>query len=185
MHRYNVDNTVEIPEDGKITTFWNSILNLKRYPLLCRGVCALLSIITAPKVESMFSVMNSVLGEHSTKLNIETVSMIQTIKYYLKSRNTTAVENFDPLQQDYVIPLSLYDNMRMASMKRITDIQSAKRAKQEELESINMKAKALLTKRKAKLIHEEEAKRSRVSFYKEQRRAILHNLVAKRSVKNR
>ena len=60
--------------------------------MLCMPVYSILSNVIAPKVEC---VMNSVLGEYTTRLNMETVSMIQIIKYYLKTRRLSSSSFYD------------------------------------------------------------------------------------------
>ena len=79
VHQYNVGNSVN---DARIDTYWKILSDL--YLMLCMPVYSILSIVTTPKFECLFSVTNSVLEEHTTRLNMETVSMIQTIRYYLK-----------------------------------------------------------------------------------------------------
>ena len=80
----------------------------------------------------MFSVMNSVLREYTTRLNMETVSMIQIIKYYLKTRQLSSASLYDASWDNYAMNPKLYRNMKLASRKRIEDISMAKRKRAEK-----------------------------------------------------
>ena len=82
--------------------------------------------------------MNSVLGEYTTRLNMETVSMISTIKYYLKTRRLPSASFYDVLRDNYAINPKLYRNMKLASRKRIKDI-SGKEKESRKVRKLKMK----------------------------------------------
>ena len=58
--------------------------------------------------------MNSVLGEYTTRLNMKTVSMIQIIKYLLKIRRLSSVFFYDASRDNYAMNPKLYRNMKLA-----------------------------------------------------------------------
>ena len=70
--------------------------------------------------------------------SIQLVSMNQTIKYYLKTRGLSSASFYDASQNDYVMNLKLYRNMKFAPRKRVEDISMEKRKRAEELEKLNM-----------------------------------------------
>ena len=63
------------------------VQRLDKYPNLCKMVHALLSCFLCPVVESSFSIMGNVMDETMNRLNIESLSAIQTIKYWLSAKN--------------------------------------------------------------------------------------------------
>ena len=65
-----------------------------------RWVFALLSCFSCPVVESSFSIMGNVMDETTTRLNIESLNAIQTIKYWLSAKNQSAIETFQ--KEDYM-----------------------------------------------------------------------------------
>ena len=77
--------------------------------------------------------MNSVLGEHTTLPNMETVSMIQIIKYYLKTRRLSSASFYNASRENYAMNPKLYRNMKLASSNRIEAISMAKRKRAEKL----------------------------------------------------
>ena len=72
---------------------------------------------------------------------METVSIIQTIKYYLKTRGLSSASFYDASWDT-----KLYRNMKLASMKRIEDISMAQRKREGDIDKIKMKQKLLATK---------------------------------------
>ena len=101
-----MDNSAD---DSRIDTYWKLLYGL--YPILCKLVYSNFRIVTVSKVECLFSVMNSVLGKHTTRLNMETVSIIQTIKYYLKTRRLSSASFYDASRDNYAMNPKLYRNI--------------------------------------------------------------------------
>lgn len=64
------------------------------YPALNQVVKAALSIFHGPVAESSFSLMNSIIDNRRTNMNMLTFSAVQTVKSQLQSRQKTAVEMF-------------------------------------------------------------------------------------------
>ena len=55
---------------------------------------ASLSIFAQPMVQSLFSIMNSIVDSHSDRTEIDTCSAIVTVKYQLNSAGVTASGKF-------------------------------------------------------------------------------------------
>ena len=55
---------------------------------------ASLSIFAQPMVQSLFSIMNSIVDSHSDRTEIDTYSAIVTVKYQLNSAGVTASGKF-------------------------------------------------------------------------------------------
>ena len=75
---------------------------------------------------------------------MKTVSMFQTIKYYLKTRGLSSASFYDASRDNYAMNTKLYRSMKLAVRKRIENISMAKRAG--ELEKLKMKQRVLATK---------------------------------------
>ena len=79
VRQYNVSNLIPPHEKIRIIDeFWCSLK--ARFPLLIKLSLSMLSIFHGPEVERNFSFMTQTLKSHSARLNVETVSSIQTIK---------------------------------------------------------------------------------------------------------
>ena len=59
----------------------------ERYPFLFKMVTGILSIFHGPGVESSFNVMGDIIDKKLGRINLETYSAIQDIKYGLKARH--------------------------------------------------------------------------------------------------
>lgn len=60
----------------------------------------ILSCFHGPQVESSFNIMNDVIDSKSGRINIDTYSSIQTVKYGIKSAEKNAIEYFK--KKDYL-----------------------------------------------------------------------------------
>ena len=60
------------------------------FPNFIQVVKTTLCIFYGPRVESSFNLMDDIVDKRSTKINVDTFSSIQTIKYGLKARNRDA-----------------------------------------------------------------------------------------------
>ena len=92
----------------------------ERYPCIFKMVCSVLSIFHGPRVESTFNVMGDVIDKKSGRMNMETYSAFQDIKYGLKSRqpltDQRAVKVFSRKERLFTpIDPKLSTNMRNAS----------------------------------------------------------------------
>ena len=55
---------------------------------------ASLSICVGPQVEQSISIMNDVINAKNNRMHVDTFAAIQTVKYALKSRQTTSVQAY-------------------------------------------------------------------------------------------
>ena len=115
--------------------------------------------VVPPLVESPFSMMKNTLNEHTTRLDIDTVSSLQTVKYGIKSRAGSAIEYYDDLS--FNATQLLVKNMKLASMKRTQEQALDKKRKQDVLDSMNLKRQKFITKVADRLSVEAQAKESR------------------------
>ena len=105
--------------------YWNEVFalqeNIPKYPVLSKMIKAVLTCFHGPAVESTFNLMND-MTENRTSLNIETVDSIQTIKYYLNSKDKTTCDLFgskdpahEPINRELAVNLlnswSTYQNI--------------------------------------------------------------------------
>ena len=90
---YSTDS--HLPEESDdIVHWWTKVVQSNKYPALCKIAVGALSIFHGPRVESSFNVMGDVIGVKAGRMNIETYSAIQTVKYALKARKTSALKMF-------------------------------------------------------------------------------------------
>lgn len=100
IRNYQVDSNIKISSSLNILAdFWMPIFKMKQgnnfqYPLLSKLVKAVLTCFHGPHVESAFNLMGNIMTENRTSLNIESLDSVQTIKYYLLSKNNTTCEEF-------------------------------------------------------------------------------------------
>ena len=66
-------------EKNRADIWWYQLKG--RYPTICKVSLALLSIFHGPRVESSFSMMGNILDKQSGRMNVDTYSAIQTVKY--------------------------------------------------------------------------------------------------------
>ena len=111
-HRYNVDNSIEMYNE-RIDTFWSHVIQSNNYPMLSCYI-----YLRCPLVESLFSLMKSILNEYTTRLDIDTVSSLQTVKYCIKSRAGSAREYYGDLSLKLNATHLLVKNMKLASIER-------------------------------------------------------------------
>lgn len=94
-HRYQVDTGLKSYSEGdRIDVWWSGVIQQGKYPALSRLALVCLSCFHGPMVESSFNTMGDIINIRSTRMKVETFSAIQTVKYGLKSRNTTALSLF-------------------------------------------------------------------------------------------
>ena len=84
LPQYNNDPTTAVE-------WWAQVMATGKYKSLGIIITAALSIFHGPMVESSFNVMGDILHAKSSRMNTETYSAIQTVKYGLRSKNTSAI----------------------------------------------------------------------------------------------
>ena len=88
--------------------------------------------------------MKNTLNEHTTRLDIDTVSSLHTLKYAFKSRAGSATEYYVDLNLNATH--LLVKNMKLASIKRIQEQSIARKRKQDVMDSVHLKRQKLITK---------------------------------------
>ncbi|GBO15047.1 hypothetical protein AVEN_202206-1 [Araneus ventricosus] len=77
---------------------------------------ALLTCFYGPKVETSVSIMNNIITSGTSRLNITTLNVLQTVKYHLLAEGKSSVDYFK--KSDFLLePVDrrLVDNMRSSS----------------------------------------------------------------------
>lgn len=94
IHRFQVDSHINTVEGQRIDAWWASVISTNKYPALSRMAKVCLRCFHGPRVESSFNLMGDIVDIRSTRMNITAMSAVQTVKYGLKSRNSTAIQLF-------------------------------------------------------------------------------------------
>ena len=90
--RMQSDMDIIVGSDADLDVWWNSVFKLKRYPSVEKVVTACLSIFTGPRVEQSFSLMNTIISQRTSSLNISTYEAILCIKYHLLALKTNSIK---------------------------------------------------------------------------------------------
>ena len=95
LRNYVIDSDLPQPQETeRLDVWWSKIFETKCYPILGSVLKASLSIFTGPMVENSFSMMNDIIDSQSGRTEIDTYSVIMTVKYQLKSAGVTASSKF-------------------------------------------------------------------------------------------
>ena len=76
----------KVEDDMRLDEWWTLIFRSEKYPCLSKIVKRCLSVFTSPQVEQSFSQMNEMVTATTNRLETKTFSALQTVKYYLKSK---------------------------------------------------------------------------------------------------
>lgn len=95
VHNYHSDSFLRsVSRDERIDEWWIALKKTNSYPLLTEMVCSILTCFHGPRVESSFSIMNSIITPGSSRMNVSTFNAIQSVKYHLMGEKKSAVEYF-------------------------------------------------------------------------------------------
>ena len=91
---YDTSNVVPTSDNisRPIDEWWFSFS--ERFPLLTKFSLSMLPIFHGPEVERNFSLMTQTLNPHTSRLNTQAVSAVQTIKYFLSAERTESCIKF-------------------------------------------------------------------------------------------
>ena len=81
--------------------------------------------------------MKNTLNEHTTRLDIDTASSLQTVKYGIKSRAGSAIEYYNDLSLNAT--QILVKNMKLASIKRMQEQSLARKRKRDVMVSMHLR----------------------------------------------
>ena len=76
LMRMQSDMDIIVGSDADLDVWWNSVFKLKRYPPVQKVVTACLSIFTGTRVAQSFSLMNTIISQRTSSLNISTYEAI-------------------------------------------------------------------------------------------------------------
>lgn len=92
---FQVDGALPQISNDDVTNWWiENIFILDKYPALSKISQVCFSCFHGALVESSFNTMGDIIDIRSTNLNIETYSSLQTIRYSLKSKKQSAIQQF-------------------------------------------------------------------------------------------
>ena len=168
----------------RLDTWWAAVSKTGLFPCLCRMAFALMSCFHGPTVEGSFNTMGDILDPKSSRMNIETYSAIQTVKYGLRASGQRAVPLFK--RKDVLngpVHLKVCRNIKTAR-KRYAEEQGRKKNELEaKRQKLSMTAQKLQSKKKAKEALCKAEKADRLA-HKRKMKARLEELVAKKARKN-
>lgn len=183
-HTYQVDALLPDPATMEIDQWWVTVRKTGRFPALCKMVLTLLTCFHGPMVEASFNLMGDIINPRSSRMNVETFNAIQSVKYGLKSRSTTALQLFK--KKDILhtkVDKKLCINMRSAAKHQKDQWAQASAAKQKRLEKVRTLVTAIPSSTTARNEIKEKEKEARIAHQKETKRKAaqrLSELAAKR-----
>ncbi|KAG1698564.1 hypothetical protein GQR58_005730 [Nymphon striatum] len=179
-HKFQVDTSISAAdEETKVDNWWTDIMKSKKYPALTKLARVDLSCFHGPMVESSFNTMGHILGTRSTRMNIKIFSAIQTVKYDLRARNTTATSLFKKGD----IKHNKVDGLLCCHMKSAVSCYKEEQLKRQgeknrKSEALQLKKVPLTARTKEKQVQQETAREARRMHQKSQKRKALENLMA-------
>jgi len=81
-------------EDTRLDIWWGQVHKDGKYPALSKVALAVCSVFHGPLVESSFNTMGDIMDPKSSNTSVDTYAAIQTVNFFLKTRNTSTVEFF-------------------------------------------------------------------------------------------
>lgn len=163
IRKFHIDNSLPEMKGTRIDHWWGKDEVTKSYPNLSKLVQAILSCFHGPQVESSFNIMNDVIDNKSGRLNLETYSVIQTIKYRLSADEKTAIQFFQ--KKDYMhesVDKILCKNMNSSNREYKADLEKKRDEKLLKKRELDIRAKNTNSKRKAKELIANAAKKARL-----------------------
>ena len=153
------------------------VQRLDKYPNLCKMVHTLLSCFLCPVVESSFSIMGNVMDETMNRLNIESLSAIQTIKYWLSAKNQSSIKTFQ--KEDYAWGSGLKTCKKHEWSGKSHEGDQSRRTRQKECindKLVNNSSPCNFKEKKLKMPHRKIGRRQRKSCQTGKIRQIIENI---------
>ena len=170
----NSDDLPSLQSNQRIDNWWHLVSQTKQYPLLCKASLALLTCFHGPKVESCFSEMNDILDPQSSRMHVETLSALHTIRYRLKSNSKVSIKYFarnDPAF-DPIDP-ALCTNFRLASKRRVEEQEKRQIDLQVKKNSLKLSATTSISKNEARKVSAKLVKCALKSHHSQAKRIKL------------
>lgn len=138
IFQYQVDLQLPPPldtsgNDVPVDVWWSKVFLMPKYSGLSKMVKAILSCFHGPQVESSFSMMSEIVDKKSGKMEIQTFSAIQTVKYRLLSEKKTSVDFFK--KKDYLhqpVDRNLCYNLKSSRMNYQKELDKKKKIADEK-----------------------------------------------------
>ena len=135
IFQYQVDISLPSPVDDqgnlvRVDSWWAKIFLMPKYFTLSKIVKAVLSCFHGPQVESSFSMMQDIIDKRSGKMEIETYSAIQTVKYKLLAEKKSAVQYFHRQDIHQPVDAKLCKNLRSSRMSYQAELEKKKKLKE-------------------------------------------------------
>ena len=191
IHREIVQFTIDrslptFTEGESMVEWWGQVFEkAEKYPSLGAMVRCCLSIFHGPRVESSFSLMNEIIDERSGNMNIATFNAIQTVKYSLQARETTALKLFRREDVKYgEVDRTLCRNINSAAARYKCQLAANQKAKQLQQSQLCSEPQASGSAQQAKRQTADEEKRARLRHLAKQRRKAMDTLVQAKKKKD-
>ena len=134
-------NVPEFPRTDRVDKWWQIFLKGKGWVELESLLKACLSIFSGPRVESSFSMMNSIITSKTNSLHTESYAAIQSVKYFLLKKGKSSIEYFHREDPHYdEVDLPLIDYMLKARQRDKKTLADAQQTKQQHRKSYNLQA---------------------------------------------
>ena len=149
-------------KDLTVDEWWAAINASGEFPNLTKMASSLLTCFHGPAVESSFSEMGNIMDSKSSKMNVETLSSIQTVRYGLKSGKKSAVECFTRKNPRFTPVNHNMCRLMRSSAKRHKAAQKKKREEEDEKRvQLSVSKQKEVSRQKAKILNAEAEKSSR------------------------
>jgi len=187
IYRYQVDNLPpRLTKSGgevRLDVWWTSVFNTQKYPSLSKIVKAIMSCFHGPQVEGSFNVMGDVMDEKSGRMNVETYSSIQTVKYGMRATNKSAIQLFQrkDILHDPVDKI-LCNNIQSSYKRYDAQCKEQQKELDQRKQELALKDTELQSKRAAKELLAKQEKEARMAHKRKLERSLAE-LAKRRKLK--
>ena len=147
-----------------------------------------MSIFHGPQVESAFNLMGDVVDIRSTRMNTETLSAVQIVKYVFKARKTTALEYFkrndvkkDPVRKSVCVSLRKAASRYKKEQERKRQIKENRKGKLK----VSVVNSIPVSKAMSNVLVKDRVQNNLLKYQKKVRKRALEALVAKERKKTK
>ena len=92
---FQVDNELPIFASGcRLDSWWNNVFKSGKYPNLSKVVKAVLSIFTGPQIEASFSMINDIIDNRSSRMDIAEYGAKMNVKYGLIAKSQSSFQKY-------------------------------------------------------------------------------------------
>ncbi|XP_053397560.1 uncharacterized protein LOC128556423 [Mercenaria mercenaria] len=185
VHRFQVDNSLPDDKGRRLDEWWGDIHRSGKYPGLTKLALAMCTVFHGPMVESSFNIMGDIIDPKSANTSVELYGAIQSVKYHLKARDTSAVKLYS--RKDILhdpVDTTLCVNLGKANGLYKKTLEGKRREEKEKNEMLQVPSKKPVSKTQTNEISKRAAEESRLVHEKSQlkraRERVLHKLVHKK-----